>query len=128
SFAVPMSMPRYTCIESALTTSPPRRSASSTARSDLPAAVGPTTAITFDKFRPSLCSRPARRVTLRITSGSLHRAGSRVEPRREAQTMGGAFDKAKETVKDKASEYLDKDKKDEERSEQEAEARETEGA
>lgn len=42
--------------------------------------------------------------------------------------MGGAFDKAKETVKDKASEYLDKDKKDEERSEQEAEARETEGA
>src|SRR5690606_17227035 len=46
SLAVPMSMPAYSCMESAFTTSPPSRSASSTARSDFPAAVGPTTAIT----------------------------------------------------------------------------------
>src|ERR1700739_2910142 len=41
-----MSMPRYSCIESALITSPPIARASATARSDLPTAVGPTTAIT----------------------------------------------------------------------------------
>src|ERR1700761_9038900 len=45
SLAVPMSIPRYSCIESALTTSPPTARASSTARSDFPAAVAPTTAI-----------------------------------------------------------------------------------
>src|SRR3954464_10961145 len=44
SFAVPMSMPRYSCMASALTISPPSRSASSRPRSDLPVAVGPTTA------------------------------------------------------------------------------------
>ncbi len=45
-FAVPMSMPRYSCMESALTTSPPRRWASATASAVLPVAVGPTTATT----------------------------------------------------------------------------------
>lgn len=44
--AVPMSMPRYSCIESALTTSPSRASARATESAVLPAAVGPTTAIT----------------------------------------------------------------------------------
>src|SRR6185437_2004979 len=42
-----MSMPRYSCIESALMTSPPRSNARSTARSDLPAVVAPTTAISM---------------------------------------------------------------------------------
>ena len=46
SFAVPTSMPWYSCIESALTTSPRSASAIATPRSDLPEAVGPTTAIT----------------------------------------------------------------------------------
>ena len=46
SLAVPMSMPRYSCMESALTISPPSSLASRSARSDLPAAVGPSTAIT----------------------------------------------------------------------------------
>src|SRR5690606_26672107 len=41
-----MSIPRYSCIESVLTTSPATASASSTASSLLPAAVGPTTATT----------------------------------------------------------------------------------
>src|SRR4051794_17964412 len=39
-------MPLYSCMESALTTSPPTACASATPRSDLPVAVGPTTAIT----------------------------------------------------------------------------------
>src|SRR5690606_30612660 len=39
-----MSIPRYSCIASALTTSPPSASANSTPRSVLPVAVGPTTA------------------------------------------------------------------------------------
>src|SRR5690348_4533453 len=34
-------MPTYSCIESALITSPPRRAARLTARSDFPVAVGP---------------------------------------------------------------------------------------
>src|ERR1700722_6300444 len=46
SLAVPISMPWYSCIESALTTSPSSARASASERSDLPAAVGPTTAMT----------------------------------------------------------------------------------
>ena len=46
SLAVPMSIPAYSCIESALMISPPTSSASRSASSDLPAAVGPSTAIT----------------------------------------------------------------------------------
>ena len=46
SLAVPMSMPRYSCMESALMTSPPSSWASRRPRSDLPAAVAPTTATT----------------------------------------------------------------------------------
>ena len=46
SLAVPMSMPRYSCMASALTTSPPSACASASPRSDLPVAVGPTTATT----------------------------------------------------------------------------------
>ena len=46
SFAVPMSIPRYSCIASALITSASRARANSMPRSDLPDAVGPTTAIT----------------------------------------------------------------------------------
>ena len=45
SLAVPMSMPRYSCIESALTISPPSAVASRIPSSDFPTAVGPTTAI-----------------------------------------------------------------------------------
>src|SRR4029453_19212172 len=41
-----MSMPRYTCMESTLITSPDTASARFTTSSDLPAAVGPTTAMT----------------------------------------------------------------------------------
>src|SRR5690625_7690051 len=45
-----MSIPRYSCIASALTTSaasgPPSSSTTSSARSDLPVAVGPTTVST----------------------------------------------------------------------------------
>src|ERR1700730_615309 len=43
-FVVPMSKPRYSCVESQATTSPPSRSASHTPSADLPEAVGPTTA------------------------------------------------------------------------------------
>ncbi len=46
SLAVPMSMPAYSCMESALMTSPSSACASRRARSDLPAAVAPTTATT----------------------------------------------------------------------------------
>src|SRR5262245_54576227 len=46
SLAVPMSMPRYSCMESALMISPPRVSARRSDRADFPAAVGPTTATT----------------------------------------------------------------------------------
>src|ERR1700744_4686165 len=49
-----MSMPRYTCMESALITSPPRAWASSTASPDFPAAVGPTTAITRSPMASSV--------------------------------------------------------------------------
>ncbi len=41
-----MSMPAYSCIESAFTISPPSARARRSASSDFPAAVGPTTAIT----------------------------------------------------------------------------------
>ena len=43
---MPMSMPRYSCMESALTISPPSDRASRSDSPDFPAAVGPTTAIT----------------------------------------------------------------------------------
>src|SRR5438309_8112850 len=39
--AVPTFMSRYTCAESTLTISPPKRDASASATTDLPAAVGP---------------------------------------------------------------------------------------
>src|SRR5215470_8556284 len=39
---VPMSIPRYTCCESADTTSPPAASATRSASADFPEAVGPT--------------------------------------------------------------------------------------
>lgn len=45
SLPVPMSIRRYTCRESALTTSPSSRYASCTARAVLPLAVGPSTVI-----------------------------------------------------------------------------------
>src|SRR5579872_3038859 len=43
-FAVPMSKPRYSCVESQANTSPPNCSASHTPSVDFPDAVGPTTA------------------------------------------------------------------------------------
>jgi hypothetical protein len=44
-FAVPMSMPRYTCIESIeISSTSPSCSATAIATADLPDAVGPTTA------------------------------------------------------------------------------------
>ena len=66
SLAVPMSMPRYSCIASALTTSPPSACASASPRSDLPVAVGPTTATTRVAARctASVDRRP-RRVAVR---------------------------------------------------------------
>jgi tRNA A37 N6-isopentenylltransferase MiaA len=48
-FAVPMSMPRYTCAESALTISPPNRRARASATADLPDAVGPTRMTVIDR-------------------------------------------------------------------------------
>ena len=39
-------MPRYSCMESAFTISPPRASASRSDNPDFPVAVGPTTVIT----------------------------------------------------------------------------------
>ena len=60
SLAVPMSMPRYSCMESALMISPPSSRASRSARSDLPAAVGPSTAITGSAM-PPVCHRRAGR-------------------------------------------------------------------
>jgi hypothetical protein len=46
-FAVPMSMPRYTCIASTETSSTsPNARAAAVATTDLPEAVGPTTATT----------------------------------------------------------------------------------
>ena len=63
SLAVPMSMPAYSCIESALMISPPRSSASRNASSDLPAAVGPSTAITRSATPHSL---PGSAVSPRI--------------------------------------------------------------
>ena len=45
-FAVPMSIPRYTCIESTETTSPLRLEATASESELLPEAVGPTRAIT----------------------------------------------------------------------------------
>ena len=41
TFAVPMSIPRYTCMESALTISPPILFARATERAVFPTAVGP---------------------------------------------------------------------------------------
>src|SRR6266478_6412352 len=43
-FAVPISKPRYSCVESQATTSPPSCSASFTPSADFPDAVGPTMA------------------------------------------------------------------------------------
>ena len=43
---MPMSMPLYTCMLSAETTSPSNRAASSSAKADLPLAVQPKTVIT----------------------------------------------------------------------------------
>ena len=45
TFAVPISMPQYSCMESMFTTSPSSRLASSREIAVLPEAVGPTTAI-----------------------------------------------------------------------------------
>jgi len=47
TFPVPISIPRYTCRESAEIISPLKRFAIATAKSDFPEAVGPTTAIIF---------------------------------------------------------------------------------
>src|SRR5262249_641035 len=54
SLAVPISMPVYSCIESALITSPPSARARPSDSSDFPAAVGPTTAITRSSTRHAL--------------------------------------------------------------------------
>ena len=100
TFAVPMSIPRYSCIESALTISPPSCSARSSAKADLPAPVGPTTATTGITARslrlggaspPVVGTRapvfvPARR-GLRVDRGEPDRDGppfadARVRPRR----------------------------------------------
>ena len=56
--AVPISMPRYTCMESAETIIAPASRASRMARSDLPDAVGPTMAMMFRRGFPSGCGRP----------------------------------------------------------------------
>src|SRR6266496_5590132 len=48
-FAVPMSMPTYTCCESQATISPPARSASARPSALLPDAVGPSTATKRDR-------------------------------------------------------------------------------
>src|SRR5207344_1125228 len=49
SLSVPMSIPRYTAVESHATISPPNASASASASALLPVAVGPTTATAFVK-------------------------------------------------------------------------------
>jgi hypothetical protein len=56
-------MPRYICIESALTTSPSNRLASSIAKSLLPAAVGPTMATTGGRAGTHPVFQQARRRT-----------------------------------------------------------------
>ena len=74
-----MSMPRYSCIASMLTISPPSRSARSSARSDLPVAVGPTTAIGTGDLTDATPPRGSRRRTGRRAVQRPAGSGWRVE-------------------------------------------------
>src|SRR5215471_12839796 len=87
-----MSMPWYSCMESALTTSPPSDRASRNDSPDFPAAVGPTTAITggmASVWQPGTHARHGARLAAPVPGR--HQVADLIPRRRAAQAAAELF-------------------------------------